>query len=64
MTTRLDAMCPVEKGEGDAKKTYWTKCGSAWVKDDGKISIQLDVLPINGKLICMPPKPKNEDGGF
>ena len=62
MAERLDAMCPVERGEGDAKKTYWSKCGSAWVKEDGKITVQLDTLPVNGRLVLMQPKPK--DGGF
>jgi hypothetical protein len=56
-----DVVCPVERGEGQAKKTFWVRCGAAWPKDGDKWSIQLDVLPTNGRLMIMPPKEK--DGG-
>lgn len=50
MSERLDAKTPVER-DG---KTYWTKCGSAFVKGD-KITVLLDAVPVNGKLVLMPP---------
>lgn len=60
MAERLDAVSPVEYQAGDEKKTRWVRCGSAWVKDDGKISVLLDALPVNGKLILMKPKAKDD----
>lgn len=42
-------------------KTYYNRVGSAWrVANDG-ISIRLDALPVNGELVCFPPR--EEDGG-
>lgn len=41
--------------EGNGK-TYYTRVGAAWrVANDG-ISIRLDALPINGELVCFPPR--------
>ncbi len=61
MARPFDVVTPVEYQAGDEKKTRWIRCGAAWSKDDGKWSIQLDALPVNGKLMIMPPK---EQGGF
>lgn len=37
-------------------KTYYNRVGSAWrVANDG-ISIRLDALPVNGELVCFPPR--------
>jgi len=42
-------------------KSYFTKVGSAWSNKSGSgITIYLDALPANGKLILMPPKAKQE----
>jgi hypothetical protein len=43
----------VRDGSGD--KGYWTDVGSAW-KQDGYVSIQLEVVPTGGKLILTQPK--------
>ena len=33
-------------------KSYWTRVGSAWAHKDGKgFNIQLDALPIDGRLV-------------
>lgn len=42
-----------ESGKG---KTYWTRIGAAWPIKDGGFSIQLDCLPLDGRIICMTPK--------
>ncbi len=49
---------PKEEGQ----KAYWTKIGSCW-KHTGKdgYSINLNALPINGRLVLIPPKPKDND---
>jgi hypothetical protein len=33
-----------------SEKSFWSKIGSAWINRDLSINIQLDALPVNGKL--------------
>lgn len=41
----------VEEGKGD-RKGFWTKVGAAWKHEKGDgFSIQLTVLPIDGRLV-------------
>ena len=42
-------------------KDYYTRIGSAWQVANGGISIKLDALPVNGEMVCFPPR--EEDGG-
>ena len=35
-----------ERGE----KTYWTKVGMAFSNRDGSLTLQLDALPVSGRL--------------
>jgi hypothetical protein len=44
---RIDVLTPVEV-DGT---TTWLKVGRAGWNDDGSITIELDVLPMNGKLL-------------
>ena len=43
----------VRDGAGDT--SYWTEVGSAW-RQDGYVSIQLEVVPTSGKIILTQPK--------
>jgi hypothetical protein len=43
----------VRDGAGDT--SYWTEVGSAW-RQDGYVSIQLEVVPTAGKIILTQPK--------
>ncbi len=43
----------VRDGAGDT--SYWTEVGSAW-RQDGYVSIQLEVVPTGGKIILTQPK--------
>jgi len=43
----------VRDGSGDT--SYWTEVGSAW-RQDGYVSIQLEVVPTAGKIILTKPK--------
>ena len=45
------------KGKDD--KTFWTKIGSAWLKDD-KISIRLNAHPMGDSLLLCKPKPRED----
>ena len=42
------------KGDGD--KNYYNRVGSAWRVAKEGISISLDALPVDGKLVLFPPK--------
>jgi hypothetical protein len=32
------------------EKTFWTKIGAAFTNKDGSITVQLDALPVSGRL--------------
>lgn len=55
--SRMDVLTPTEK-DG---KTYWTKIGAAWPAKDGAYSVNLNALPINGKMLIVVPKERNQD---
>lgn len=43
----------VRDGKGD--KGFWTRIGAGWMSKDGKgINLQLDVIPLDGKVILRP----------
>lgn len=45
------------KGE----KGFWTKVGAAWPHKDGKgLSLQLDVMPMNGRIVLRQPSMKTD----
>lgn len=44
----------VSRKNGD--KTYYNRVGSAWCVANDGISIKLDALPVNGELVCFPPR--------
>ena len=43
-------------GEENDGNSYWNRIGAAWSIKDGGISIQLESLPIDGRIVCLPPK--------
>ena len=47
--------------DGGKGKSYFTRVGAAWpTKNGGGVTLYLDALPVDGKLILMPPKAKQE----
>jgi hypothetical protein len=42
-----------EAGNG---KSYWTRIGAAWSNKDGGFTLQLDCVPLDGRIVCTPPK--------
>ncbi len=58
---RYDAMMVEEyidkEGNGRSK---WTKIGAAFANESGSVSIQLNALPINGKVVLQVPLTKEE----
>ena len=45
---------------GSEKKSFWTRIGTAWINRDQSINIQLDALPVNGKLHVRDPPERPE----
>ena len=57
-------VCVSRKSE-DGEKTYYKRVGSAWLREkDGEqtIGIELDALPIDGRLVCFEPKEHAQEG--
>ncbi len=50
-----------QKGE----KSYWNKCGACWQHKDKKgLTLQLEVLPINGRIVLRQPSEEaSAEGG-
>ena len=45
---RLVVYTIIDKPGSD--RSFWSRVGTAWVNRDQSINIQLDALPVNGKL--------------
>jgi hypothetical protein len=62
MAKRWDAMTVREYTDGQgAKRSDWTKVGAAFENaNSGTISIQLDAIPITGKIILQVPMSREE----
>jgi hypothetical protein len=52
--------------EGSDGKSYATKIGTAFPRKNGEdgFSIVFDALPLDGRAMMMPPKPRDDRGGF
>ncbi len=53
MAKTKKVLCPIERKSGvngDEKKTFWTRVGTAYTNRDGSTNVYLDVTPLNGKL--------------
>lgn len=49
----------IDKGE----KSFWNKVGAAWQHKDGKgYTLQLEVVPINGRVVLRQPLEDTEPG--
>lgn len=62
MTTKRkpDYIAYTVTGEGD--KAFWTRIGSVWSHNSGEgLSVDLAALPVNGRIVLMPPKAEAED---
>jgi hypothetical protein len=52
-TKRPDFICYTVRESGESK--FWTRVGAAW-SCKGGYSVQLDALPVNGKVVLQEPK--------
>lgn len=47
---------------GSDDKTFWQRIGACWPHQDGKgLSLQLEVLPINGRVVLRQPQEDSEN---
>jgi hypothetical protein len=61
---RLEAFTAVEREVNGEKKTFWTKIGVAFPgRGNSVYSLQLDALPVNGKIVLMVPREREQGGG-
>jgi hypothetical protein len=45
----------VKNREGN-RKAFWTRVGAAWPHNSGTgLTIELDALPVDGRLVLLPP---------
>jgi hypothetical protein len=51
------------KERGKGKKPFWLRIGAAWPFESGEpgFTIQLDALPIDGRIVLSEPKPDQPD---
>lgn len=49
---------------GEGKQAFWTRIGSAWQHQHGEgFNIELNALPVNGRIVLMPPKAEDSTDG-
>ncbi len=57
MTTKSNAPALiVYTVSGTDDNPFWTRIGAAWKNSKGGFQVQLNALPIDGKLVLLPPK--------
>jgi hypothetical protein len=39
---------------GAGKKGFWNRVGVAWTNRDGGFTVQLDAVPLDGRIVCQP----------
>lgn len=50
-----------ENKAADAKtKGFWTRIGAAWKNRDESITLQLECVPLDGRIVLQVPKDKDE----
>jgi len=62
MTTQQKPTYIAYAVNGQGKQAYWTRIGAVWPHNHGEgFNIDLQALPVNGRIILMPPKAEETD---
>lgn len=62
MSTQPNLIAYAVRDKGPKAKAYWHRIGAAWsTKDGGGLTVQLDSLPIDGRITLLPPKAEAEE---
>ena len=60
-TSSPDYVVYTVKERGQGQDPFWLRIGAAWANKDGKgFNVQLDALPLNGRLVLRVPKEEEE----
>lgn len=60
-TTKAPTHVAYQVKNREGKKAIWTRIGSAWPHSDGEgFNIQLDAVPVDGKITLRVPVEKDE----
>jgi hypothetical protein len=59
--TKPSHTCFTVRERGEDAKGFWLAIGSAWTNRDGSFNIQLDALPIDGKIVLRIRKEKDTE---
>lgn len=44
-------------------KAFWTKIGASWLHHDGNgMTLQLETLPMNGRIVLRAPREQTDEG--
>lgn len=69
MTTKTEPKAPaliafhVREGK-KGSKGFWTRIGAAWPHQNGDgFNIQLDCVPVDGRIVLRPAKAEDEEAG-
>jgi len=61
MNNRPTLIAYAVKDRGKRQKAIWTRIGAAWPHNEGNgLSIELEALPVDGRLVLIEPKPENQ----
>lgn len=53
----------VRESKDGKGKGFWTRIGAAWQHEDGEgFNVQIDVLPIDGRIVLRTPKANDGQG--
>lgn len=55
-TTKKPTLYAYQVRDNPDGKGFWTRIGAAWPTKNGGFSIQLDAVPLDGRIVCQPPK--------
>lgn len=49
--------------QSKGEKAFWTKVGASWLHQDGNgMTLQLETLPINGRIVLRAPRDEQDIG--
>lgn len=64
MTTKQKPTLNAYAVSGEGKQAFWTRVGTAWPHKSGEgFNIELSALPVNGRIVLMPPKASQIEEG-
>lgn len=55
-TGRKPSLNAYQVREAADGNSYWNRIGAAWSNKDGGFTLQLESLPLDGRIVCTPPK--------